>query len=285
MLALTTPITNLLQSDAAILSAVAGMIGLCIGSFLNVVIYRLPKMMEIEWKQNCSPEESPETKFNLATPASSCPHCGHRISTTENIPLFSYCWLKGKCRHCKTSISLRYPIIELLSALSTALSFWHFGYSLTAVAASVFILALITLTAIDLDTHLLPDAITLPLLWLGLLFNLNEGFIDIRSAVIGAVLGYLILWSVYWLFKLVTKKEGMGYGDFKMLAAIGAWFGWQSLPAVILISSLAGSIVGVTMMTLGKYHRQHQIPFGPFIASAAVVILFSDSRISRIYLG
>ena len=285
MLASVTPIINLLQSDMTILIGFSSIIGLMIGSFLNVVIYRLPKMMEIEWEQNCSQEKPLERKFNLASPASSCPHCGHRISTIENIPVLSYCWLKGKCSQCKKSISLRYPAIELLSALSVALSFWHFGYSFTAIAASFFILALITLTAIDLDTHLLPDTITLPLLWLGLLFNLNEGFVDINSAVIGAALGYLILWSVYWLFKLITKKEGMGYGDFKMLAAIGAWFGWQALPAVILLSSLAGSIAGLTMITFGKSHRNSQIPFGPFIAAAGIIMLFSGAQISRIYLG
>jgi leader peptidase (prepilin peptidase)/N-methyltransferase len=268
-----------------ILIGFSSIIGLMIGSFLNVVIYRLPKMMEIEWEQNCSEEKPLERKFNLASPASSCPHCSHRISAIENIPVLSYCWLKGKCSQCKKSISLRYPAIELLSALSVALSFWHFGYSFTAIAASFFILALITLTAIDLDTHLLPDTITLPLLWLGLLFNLNEGFVDINSAVIGAALGYLILWSVYWLFKLITKKEGMGYGDFKMLAAIGAWFGWQALPAVILLSSLAGSIAGLTMITFGKSHRNSQIPFGPFIAAAGIIMLFSGAQISRIYLG
>lgn len=285
MLASVTPIINLLQSDMTILIGFSSIIGLMIGSFLNVVIYRLPKMMEIEWEQNCSEEKPLERKFNLASPASSCPHCGHRISTIENIPVLSYCWLKGKCSQCKKSISLRYPAIELLSALSVALSFWHFGYSFTAIAASFFILALITLTAIDLDTHLLPDTITLPLLWLGLLFNLNKGFVDINSAVIGAALGYLILWSVYWLFKLITKKEGMGYGDFKMLAAIGAWFGWQALPAVILLSSLAGSIAGLTMITFGKSHRNSQIPFGPFIAAAGIIMLFSGAQISRIYLG
>ena len=285
MLASVTPIINLLQSDMTILIGFSSIIGLMIGSFLNVVIYRLPKMMEIEWEQNCSQEKPLERKFNLASPASSCPHCSHRISAIENIPVLSYCWLKGKCSQCKKSISLRYPAIELLSALSVALSFWHFGYSFTAIAASFFILALITLTAIDLDTHLLPDTITLPLLWLGLLFNLNEGFVDINSAFIGAALGYLILWSVYWLFKLITKKEGMGYGDFKMLAAIGAWFGWQALPAVILLSSLAGSIAGLTMITFGKSHRNSQIPFGPFIAAAGIIMLFSGAQISRIYLG
>ncbi len=285
MLASATPIINLLQSDMTILIGFSSIIGLMIGSFLNVVIYRLPKMMEIEWEQNCSQEKPLERKFNLASPASSCPHCSHRISAIENIPVLSYCWLKGKCSQCKKSISLRYPAIELLSALSVALSFWHFGYSFTAIAASFFILALITLTAIDLDTHLLPDTITLPLLWLGLLFNLNEGFVDINSAVIGAALGYLILWSVYWLFKLITKKEGMGYGDFKMLAAIGAWFGWQALPAVILLSSLAGSIAGLSMITFGKSHRNSQIPFGPFIAAAGIIMLFSGAQISRIYLG
>ena len=285
MLASVTPIIKLLQSDMTILIGFSSIIGLMIGSFLNVVIYRLPKMMEIEWEQNCSQEKPLERKFNLASPASSCPHCSHRISAIENIPVLSYCWLKGKCSQCKKSISLRYPAIELLSALSVALSFWHFGYSFTAIAASFFVLALITLTAIDLDTHLLPDTITLPLLWLGLLFNLNEGFVDINSAVIGAALGYLILWSVYWLFKLITKKEGMGYGDFKMLAAIGAWFGWQALPAVILLSSLAGSIAGLTMITFGKSHRNSQIPFGPFIAAAGIIMLFSGEQISRIYLG
>ncbi len=285
MLASVTHIINLLQSDMTILIGFSSIIGLMIGSFLNVVIYRLPKMMEIEWEQNCSEEKPLERKFNLASPASSCPHCSHRISAIENIPVLSYCWLKGKCSQCKKSISLRYPAIELLSALSVALSFWHFGYSFTAIAASFFILALITLTAIDLDTHLLPDTITLPLLWLGLLFNLNEGFVDINSAVIGAALGYLILWSVYWLFKLITKKEGMGYGDFKMLAAIGAWFGWQALPAIILLSSLAGSIAGLTMITFGKSHRNSQIPFGPFIAAAGIIMLFSGAQISRIYLG
>ena len=285
MLASVTPIINLLQSDMTILIGVSSIIGLMIGSFLNVVIYRLPKMMEIEWEQNCSEEKPLERKFNLASPASSCPHCSHRISAIENIPVLSYCWLKGKCSQCKKSISLRYPAIELLSAFSVALSFWHFGYSFTAIAASFFILTLITLTAIDLDAHLLPDTITLPLLWLGLLFNLNEGFVDINSAVIGAALGYLILWSVYWLFKLITKKEGMGYGDFKMLAAIGAWFGWQALPAVILLSSLAGSIAGLTMIKFGKSHRNSQIPFGPFIAAAGIIMLFSGAQISRIYLG
>ena len=285
MLASVTPIIKLLQSDMTILIGFSSIIGLMIGSFLNVVIYRLPKMMEIEWEQNCSQEKPLERKFNLASPASSCPHCSHRISAIENIPVLSYCWLKGKCSQCKKSISLRYPAIELLSALSVALSFWHFGYSFTAIAASFFILALITLTAIDLDTHLLPDTITLLLLWLGLLFNLNKGFVDINSAVIGAALGYLILWSVYWLFKLITKKEGMGYGDFKMLAAIGAWFGWQALPAVILLSSLAGSIAGLTMITFGKSHRNSQIPFGPFIAAAGIIMLFSGEQISRIYLG
>ena len=285
MLASVTPIIKLLQSDMTILIGFSSIIGLMIGSFLNVVIYRLPKMMEIEWEQNCSEEKPLERKFNLASPASSCPHCSHRISAIENIPVLSYCWLKGKCSQCKKSISLRYPAIELLSAFSVALSFWHFGYSFTAIAASFFILALITLTAIDLDTHLLPDTITLLLLWLGLLFNLNKGFVDINSAVIGAALGYLILWSVYWLFKLITKKEGMGYGDFKMLAAIGAWFGWQALPAVILLSSLAGSIAGLTMITFGKSHRNSQIPFGPFIAAAGIIMLFSGEQISRIYLG
>jgi leader peptidase (prepilin peptidase) / N-methyltransferase len=285
MLAFTKTMIESLQSDMSILISVAFLFGLIIGSFLNVVIYRLPKMMETAWNHNYSPETPVKTKFNLATPSSRCAHCNHHISATENIPLISYVWLKGKCRHCKTSISFSYPLIELLSGLSIALIFWQFGYSFTAVAASVFVLALITLTMIDLNTHLLPDIITLPLLWLGLLFNLNEGFTDLPSAVIGAATGYLLLWFVYWCFKLVTKKEGMGYGDFKMLAAIGAWFGWQTLPASILISALAATLAGSAMIVFGQPHRNSHIPFGPFIAISGILLLFFRPQVLGIYLG
>lgn len=285
MLSFAKPIFDLLQSDLTTLIAFASVLGLVIGSFLNVVIYRLPKILEATWKENCSEVNPLKSKFNLATPPSRCPHCQHHISVTENIPLLSYFWLKGKCRHCKTCISLRYPLIELLSGLSTGLSVWYFGYSLTAVAAAVFILALMTLTMIDLDSGLLPDIITLPLLWLGLLFNINDGFIDLSSAVIGAALGYLILWFVYWLFKLVTKKDGMGHGDFKMFAAIGAWFGWEALPASIFLSALAGTLTGVAMMTFSQQHRHSQMPFGPFIAGSGILLLFFRPQILGIYLG
>jgi leader peptidase (prepilin peptidase) / N-methyltransferase len=286
MFDLTASINILLQSsEHSMLITLAGILGLVIGSFVNVVIYRVPKMMEIAWEQNTSAGELPKTKFNLATPQSKCPHCGHKITSTENIPVLSYLWLKGKCSKCKNSISIRYPLIELVCGLSTALCFWQFGWSITAIAAVVFVLALITLTMIDLDTYLLPDSITLPLLWLGLLFNLNQTFVDIHSAVIGATLGYLILWSVYWAFKLATKKEGMGYGDFKMLAAIGAWLGWQALPAIILIASLTGSMIGIAMITFGKHKTNNQIPFGPFIALAGFLLLFLGSKISVIQLG
>lgn len=285
MLSFAKTIIDLLQSDMFVLITFATILGLVIGSFLNVIIYRLPKMLEIAWKKNCDLEKQPESKFNLASPPSMCPYCNHRISATENIPLLSYLWLKGKCRHCKTSISFRYPLVELLSGLSTALSVWHFGCSFTAVAASIFILALITLTTIDLNTHLLPDIITLPLLWLGLLFNLNESFADLHSAVVGAMLGYLLPWSIYWLFKLVTKKEGMGYGDFKLLAAIGAWFGWQALPASILISASAATLAGGTMIVFGQHHRNSHIPFGPFIAVSGILLLFFRPQVLGIFLG
>ena len=280
---------NLMQTEPAFFIGISVVLGLLIGSFLNVVIHRLPKMMEQEWQNNCEELQGKEpvtgSNYNLVVPRSACPKCGHQITAMENIPVISYVFLRGKCSGCKTPISLRYPLIEALTGVLTGLISWHFGYSVMALVAWVFTFALIALTIIDFDTMLLPDDITLPLLWLGLLFNLNGGFTDLHSAVAGAVAGYLILWSVYWLFKLVTGKEGMGYGDFKLLAAIGAWFGWQMLPAVILLSSLAGSIIGIGLIVLTKHGRNIPIPFGPYLAMGGIAALFFGSQLSAFYLG
>jgi leader peptidase (prepilin peptidase)/N-methyltransferase len=284
-----TDLFDLLREEPAFFIAFSALLGLMVGSFLNVVIHRLPKMMEQEWRRNCQEiqgqELAPETTYSLVTPRSACPGCGHKITAWENIPVISYLFLRGKCSACKTSISLRYPLIEMLTGVLAGLISWHFGYSATAMAAWAFTCALIALTFIDFDTQLLPDDITLPLLWLGLLFNLNTGFTDLHSAVIGAVAGYLSLWSVYWLFKLATGKEGMGYGDFKLLAAIGAWFGWQLLPAVILLSSLLGSIIGIGLIVLAKRGRNVPMPFGPYLALGGIAALFLGPQLSKFYLG
>ncbi|MEQ1602783.1 MAG: A24 family peptidase [Methylophilaceae bacterium] len=281
----------LLQTQPAFFITVCVILGLMVGSFLNVVIYRLPKMMEREWRCQCqellNPEQHVEEDppMTLAKPRSACPVCGHKISALENIPVISYLFLAGKCSACKTPISPRYPLIEALTATLAGLVACQFGYSAMALAALVFTFALIALTFIDFDTQLLPDDITLPLLWLGLLYNMNIGFTDLHSAVIGAMAGYLILWSIYWLFKLVTGKEGMGYGDFKLLAAIGAWFGWQLLPAVILLSSVLGSVIGIALIIVAKRGRQVPMPFGPFLAIGGVAALFWGTELSRFYLA
>ncbi len=279
----------LLREEPTVFIVVSVIFGLMVGSFLNVVIYRLPKMMEREWHKGCQElqgiEAEPAPRFNLATPRSACPACGHQISAVENIPIFSYLFLRGKCKGCQTKISLRYPLLEALTGVLLGLVTWKFGYSSMTVAAWAFTIALIALTFIDFDTQLLPDDITLPLLWLGLLYNLDTGFTDIHSAIVGAVGGYLILWSVYWLFKLVTGKEGMGYGDFKLLAAIGAWFGWQILPAVILLSSLGGSIIGIGLIILAKRGRNVPMPFGPYLALGGIAALFFGTQLSALYLS
>ena len=272
-------IIALIQQNSTIFIIIASLLGLVIGSFLNVVIHRLPIMMEMDWREQCASPSSIDhaeksRKYNLITPRSTCPHCQKAIAAWHNIPVISFLLLGGRCKECKASISWRYPAVEIISAILVGLTAYKFGFSINALAASIFVLALLTLTFIDLDTQLLPDNITLPLLWLGLLFNLNGGFADIQSAVIGAVAGYLILWSVYWLFKLVTGKEGMGYGDFKMLAAIGAWFGWDMLPAVILLSSIAGSVIGIGLIIFAKKGRNTAIPFGPYLALGGILALF-----------
>ena len=274
------------------LTIVSGLIGLCIGSFLNVVIHRLPKMMEAEWASQCAELRgelaSVEAKqaLTLSQPRSRCPHCGHQIRAYENIPLLSYFLiLRGKCSNCGQAISLRYPVVEACTGLLSALAAWHFGPILACFGSLLLIWGLIALTGIDIDTQLLPDSITLPLLWLGLLFNLFGTFTDLPSAVIGAMAGYLSLWSVFWLFKLATGKEGMGYGDFKLLAALGAWLGWQMLPAIILLSSVVGAVVGIALIVLAKHGRNVPIPFGPYLAAAGVIALFWGKTLTASYLG
>lgn len=279
----------LLQSSLPAFIAFCAILGLMVGSFLNVVIHRLPKMLEREWAGQCAAlrgEEIPELPpFNLLVPRSACPSCGHQISAWENIPVISYLILRGRCAQCSTPIAKRYPIIEALTGLLSGFIAWHFGFGVAAFTALLFGWSLIALTCIDLETQLLPDDITLPLLWLGLLINLNGVFTGLPSAVIGAIAGYLALWAVYWLFKLATGKEGMGYGDFKLLAAIGAWLGWKMLPVVILLSSLVGAVVGIALIVLAKRGRHIPIPFGPYLAGGGLIALFWGEPIIRAYLG
>lgn len=257
---------------------VALVFGLCIGSFLNVVIHRLPKMMEREWNEQCAElrGETPAAAepLTLAKPRSRCPHCGHGITALQNIPVISWLVLKGRCAGCKARISLRYPLVELAAGLAAAFCAWRLGPGLAAVGAMVFVWTILAASLIDFDTQLLPDSMTLPLLWLGLLLNLGGTFTDLRSAVIGAAAGYLALWGVFWLFKLITGKDGMGYGDFKLLAAIGAWLGWAVLPVVILLSSLVGAVIGISLIVFFKHGREVPIPFGPYLGAAGIIALF-----------
>ena len=265
------------------------LLGFLVGSFLNVVIHRLPKIMEREWHSFCAElaqQTPPVTEpFNLVTPRSRCPSCAMPVRALDNIPLLSYALLRGKCRHCAVPISLRYPIVEAFTGLLSAYVAWRFGVSVTTLAALLFCWSLIALTCIDADTQLLPDQITQPLIWLGLLVNLGGLFTDLPSALIGAAAGYLALWSIYWLFKLITGKEGMGYGDFKLLAAIGAWLGVSLLPLVILLSSLVGALVGVSLIVFARHARSQPIPFGPYLAGGGVIALFWGQDLTQVYLA
>jgi leader peptidase (prepilin peptidase)/N-methyltransferase len=278
-----------LLSEPALFAGLVFLFSLLVGSFLNVVIHRLPKMMEIEWHAQCAelrgetPAASPP--YNLALPRSACPHCGHQITALENIPVLSWLWLRGRCSSCSASISSRYPLVELLTALLSAAAAWKWGLSVQTGGALLLIWTLVALAFIDLDTTLLPDSLTQPLLWLGLLFNLNATYTSLPDAVMGAMAGYLVLWSVYWLFKLATGKEGMGYGDFKLLAALGAWLGWQLLPVTLLLSSVVGAAVGITMIVLVKHDRRVPIPFGPYLAGGGLVALFFGADLTQAYLG
>jgi leader peptidase (prepilin peptidase)/N-methyltransferase len=267
---------------------VALLFGLAFGSFLNVVIHRLPRMMEREWQAQCAElagqDVATDAPYNLMVPRSRCPKCGQGIGILDNIPILSYLLLKGRCRGCATPISARYPVVEALTGLLFAAAAWKFGGGAASIVACIFVAAMVALTFIDLDTQLLPDDITLPLLWCGLLGNLFGLFTDLGSAVVGAMAGYLALWTVFWCFKLATGKEGMGYGDFKLLAAIGAWLGWQALPAVILLSSCVGAVVGITLIVAARHRRDTPIPFGPYLAAAGVIALFWGKTINQYYL-
>jgi len=281
----------MLFSPPATLAAavVAGILGLLIGSFLNVVIHRVPVMMQREVDSVCAcerdePEPHPE-RYNLVVPRSACPHCGHQITALENIPIISWLVLRGKCSSCKAPISARYPAIEALSALLSAGLVWHFGSGWAGMATLVFGWLLIAMTFIDLDTQLLPDDLTYPLLWLGLLVNVKGLFVPLQDAVLGAAAGYMALWTVYWVFKLVRGKEGMGYGDFKLLAALGAWMGWQMLPAIILLSSVVGAVVGIAIIIASRMGFDHKIPFGPYLAGAGLAALFFGQQITSLLYG
>lgn len=280
---------DLLQTNTVALLATVLVLGLLVGSFLNVVIYRLPVMMQNAWAREAAEmagEDEPEQpRFDLIKPDSTCPSCGHLIRAWENIPVVSYLALGGKCSQCKARISPRYPIVELTTGLLSLALAWQFGATVQTAALLFFFWALIALTMIDVDHQLLPDSITLPLLWFGLLLNLGDTFVPIEQAVIGAVAGYLSLWSIYWAFKLLTGKEGMGYGDFKLFAAFGAWFGWSALPLIILLSSLVGAIVGIAMIAIMGRDRQIPIPFGPYLCGAALVYVFWGNAITAWYLG
>ena len=277
-----------LEQNPAFFIGTVFVLGLMVGSFLNVVIYRLPLMMERDWQAQYQEYlgESPaeEAPLSLAQPASRCPHCNHKIRFYENIPVLSYLWLRGKCSSCQAAISIRYPLIELLTGVLSAVIAWHFGFGPQAGAALLITWALIALSMIDVDHQLLPDSITLPLLWLGLALSLFPVFADMRSSLIGAIAGYLSLWTVYQLFKLVTGKEGMGFGDFKLLAALGAWMGWQALPVIVLLSSAVGALLGGAMIVIQGRDRAQPIPFGPYLAIAGWIALLWGEQISDAYL-
>ena len=274
--------------DPAVALPAAAVIGLCVGSFLNVVIHRLPKMMERGWADQCAelagrePEAKP--RYDLVVPRSACPACGHAITAIENIPVVSWLALRGRCRACKAPISPRYPVVELVAGALAVAAVWQFGAGWKGLAACAFLWTLLALAFIDADTQLLPDDLTLPLLWGGLVANLFGLFVPLASAVVGAIAGYLVLWAVYWLFKLVRGKEGMGYGDFKLLAALGAWLGWPMLPQIVLVSSVLGAVGGILMIVLKGRDKAVPLPYGPWLAGAGAVALFFGPAINAMYL-
>lgn len=274
--------------DPAVALPAAAVIGLCVGSFLNVVIHRLPKMMERGWADQCAelagraPE--PRPRYDLVAPRSACPACGHAIGALDNVPVLSWLALRGRCRACRAPISPRYPIVELAAGALALAAVWQFGPGAKGLAACALLWALLALAFIDADTQLLPDDITLPLLWGGLAANLFGLFVPLASAVIGAMAGYLALWAVYWLFKLIRGKEGMGYGDFKLLAALGAWLGWPMLPQIVLVSSVLGAVGGILMIVLKGRDKAVPLPYGPWLAGAGAVALFFGPAINALYL-
>ena len=288
---------ELMSESAPIFIGVVFAFTLLIGSFLNVVIHRLPIMMEREWReqadelQKSPPEHAlPEGRFDLVAPRSRCPSCGQLITALQNIPVISYLFLKGRCANCKTSISVRYPLVELLTAVLAATCAWHFGVGWEALMAIIMTITLVAIAMIDADTQLIPDSIVLPLMWLGLAMSLfhplpgsNMLFISPKDAIVGAMAGYLTLWSVFWLFKLVTGKDGMGYGDFKLLAALGAWLGWQQLPMIILMSAVVGALINIVMIVARGKDRSVPIPFGPYLAAAGWITMLWGETIKNAY--
>ena len=282
--------TLLFAAPATLAATLAALLfGLLIGSFLNVVVYRLPVMAQRELDNYIAHEAGKDLphpdRFNLMVPRSACPHCGHQITALENIPIVSWLFLRGKCSACKAPISPRYPIVEAVTGLLSAVLVWHFGSGWLGLASLAFAYFLIAMTLIDYDTKTLPDDLTYPLLWLGLLVNLNGTIVPLRDAVIGAMAGYLALWAVYWLFKLATGKEGMGYGDFKLLAALGAWMGWAMLPTIIIMSSVVGAIVGISLIVFAGRDRNNHIPFGPYLAAAGMIALLYGIPLTRYAQG
>ena len=296
---------ELLSTNTPFYLFCVGLLGLAVGSFLNVVIYRLPIMMEHEWTSQCaeltdnqeisSGDKSANTivpntdapdqnNFNLNTPRSRCPHCGHAITALENVPVLSFLLLRGKCSDCGAKISARYPIIESVTAALSVILAWHFGFSWQALTGLFFTWALIALTMIDFDHQILPDSITLPFLWIGISLSLWNVYVDSHTSIIGAMAGYLSLWAVYWIFKLITGKEGMGFGDFKLLAMLGAWMGWKMLPVIVLLSSAVGAIVGITLIVALGRDKTIPIPFGPYLAAAGWIALLWGNDLTNAYL-
>lgn len=280
----------LLQQQPWFFIALTAFFGSAVGSFLNVVIHRLPRMLEIQWKQECreflgvpAEENVEQPSYNLLFPSSHCPNCNIKIHPLHNIPLFSYLWLRGRCAHCHAPIAWRYPLVELASGILSALVAWHYGFGEPALYALLFTWALLCLTLIDLEHQLLPDIIVLPLLWLGLLISLRDVFVDSHAAIIGAAAGYLALWSIYHAFRLATGKEGMGHGDFKLLATLGAWAGWKTLPMVILLSSLVGAVIGIGLIIFAGRGRNAPMPFGPFLAAAGWIALLWGQSLIELY--
>jgi leader peptidase (prepilin peptidase)/N-methyltransferase len=280
---------DVLQKYPPALMFAVGLLGLCVGSLLNVVIHRLPKMMEAQWREECAAldgrEVEPAATYNLFTPRSACPQCKAPITALQNVPVVSWLALRGKCANCKTPISARYPLVEVLGGALALLVASHYGYSAALAFGLVYVWVMLALTFIDLDTQLLPDDLTLPLLWLGLIANAFGVFTDLTSAVFGAAGGYMILWSVYWAFRLIAKKEGMGFGDFKLLAAIGAWTGWQVLPVAIIISAGLGAVIGSLVLWLSKKGSDTRIPFGPYLALGGIAALLWGREAVTAWVG
>ena len=279
-------LASALVSNPTLFLGFVALLGLLVGSFINVIVYRLPIMLERAWQSSELPNELPTEAFNLAVPRSHCPSCAQQLSASENVPVVSFLFLRGRCRHCKSRISARYPLVEIAASVASILVAMTFGFTASTLAFLAFAWFLLALSLIDLDHHLLPDDLTLPLLWLGLLvsaFNLGLPGVSLFDAVIGAAAGYITLWSLFWAFLLVTGKEGLGYGDFKLLAALGAWLGWQAILPVLLLASLAGAVIGLILIVFGGRERSAPLPFGPFLAAAGFVMLIWGPQVLALY--